>query len=313
MRLLGKRVQIGAEVRAALAANRPVVALETSVFVQGLPPPHHREAAQEVLEAVRAAGAIPALTAIFEGDAWVGLDELQLRKLQDAPDVRKAGWRDLAMAISSGCHAATTVSATITLAYAAGLQVLATGGIGGVHRIFNHQDDPWDISADLLALARFPLIVVCSGAKNLVDLQRTWELLESLSVPVVGWQTDRFPAFYARDSELKLNWRAESLSQVVACWSIHHSLGGGGLLLVQPCPATESIPTADCERWLAQAEAEAEQSGCRGPERTPFLLHRLADLSGGRTLQANRALLRANAVLAARLAAELTNANDSGC
>jgi pseudouridine-5'-phosphate glycosidase len=299
-------VQIGAEVRAALARRQPVVALETSVFVQGLPPPHHQLVAQEVLDSIRQAGAVPALTAVLEGVPWVGLDELQLRQLQTATNVRKASWRDLAPAISLKYNAATTVSSALALASMSGLQVLATGGLGGVHRLINDQYDFWDISADLLSLTRFPLIVVCSGIKNLADLPRTWELLESLSVPVIGWQTARLPAFYVADSGIPLSWRADHLQDVIACWSVHHRLGGAALLLVQPCPEAMAVSATECERWLVQAEAEAKARGCCGPQRTPFLLRCLAELSQGRTLQANRALLLANASLAAQLATELT-------
>ncbi|MCS7270451.1 MAG: pseudouridine-5'-phosphate glycosidase [Gemmataceae bacterium] len=305
MRGKGRAIQIGPEVRSALAAGQAVVALETSVFVQGLPSPLHREAAHEVLALIRALGAVPALTAVLNGTAWVGLDEHQLEQLQTQAGVRKAGWRDLAGAMALGHHAATTVSAALALAHAAGIQVLATGGIGGVHRVPLHQLAALDVSADLIALTRFPLLVVCSGAKNLLDLPRTYELLETLSIPVVGWHTDRFPAFYVPDSGLPLSWRVDTLTDLIELWACHHTLRGSAVLVVQPCPAEVALSTDLCEQWLAQAETEAQAAGCGSAERTPFILRRLAELSGGRTLLANRALLVANARLAAQIAIHL--------
>ncbi|MBA2227476.1 MAG: pseudouridine-5'-phosphate glycosidase [Gemmataceae bacterium] len=300
-----ERVQIGANVRAALAARQPVVALESSVFVQGLPSPQREEAAREVLTAIRAAGATPAITAVLGGIPWVGLEDDQLQQLQSAVGVRKAAWRDLAASIAVGQTAATTVSAALALASAVGLNVLATGGIGGVHRRIDTASPSLDVSADLFALTRFPMIVVCSGAKNLLDLPSTWELLESLSIPVVGWQTDRFPAFYVSDAGLPVSCRVDTLAEVSALWTAHRRFAGSGLLLVQPCPEEAAIPAPECERWLEQAEREAHQSGQQGAARTPFVLRRLAELSGGRTLLANRVLLQANARLAAQLAAEI--------
>lgn len=305
MGLARERVQIGPSVRAALAAWQPVVALESSVFVQGLPSPHREEAGREVLAAIRAAGATPAITAVLAGVPWVGLEEDQLQQLQSASGVGKAAWRDLAALMAVGQTAATTVSAALALASAVGLNVLATGGIGGVHRRIESPSPPLDISADLFALTRFPMIVVCSGAKNLLDLPNTWELLESLSIPVVGWQTDHFPAFYVQDSGLPVSCRLNTLAEVAALWTAHRRFTGGGLLLVQPCPEEAAIPVQECEYWLEQAEREAHQSGQKRAARTPFVLRRLAELSGGRTLLANRALLQANARLAAQLAGEI--------
>jgi pseudouridine-5'-phosphate glycosidase len=261
--------------------------------------------AQEVLALVREMGATPAITAVLEGVPWVGLERDQLQQLQNASGVRKAAWRDLAAVIALGQTAATTVSAALALAHAAGLNVLATGGIGGVHRPRGPTAHAVDISADLFALTRFPLVVVCSGAKNLLDLPNTWELLESLSIPVVGWQTDRFPAFYVRDSGLPVSCRADTFSEVSALWTAHRRFAGGALLLVQPCPEEVALSAQECERWLEQAEAEAQQSGQHGGAWTPFVLRRLAELSGGRTLQANQELLLANVRLAVQLASEM--------
>lgn len=308
MHLGPEKVRIGSSVRTALATGQPVVALESSVFVQGLPSPLREQVLEEVLTLLRELGVTPAVTAVVAGVPWVGLELEQLHQLQSTPGVRKAGWRDLAAVMAAGQNAATTVSAALALAHAAGLNVLATGGIGGVHRPRRTASPTLDVSADLFALTRFPLIVVCSGAKNLLDLPNTCELLESLSIPVVGWQTDRFPAFYIRDSGWPVSCRVDTLAEVSTLWTAHRRFAGGAVLLVQPCPEQAALTAQECERWLEQAETEAHQSGQQGGDWTPFVLRRLAELSGGRTLQANQALLLANVRLAAELARALTPA-----
>jgi pseudouridine-5'-phosphate glycosidase len=251
--------------------------------------------------AIRAAGAVPATIAVLSGILTVGLSDSQLESLARAPDVRKASRRDLSAVVALKQHAATTVSATMVLAHAAGIRVFATGGIGGAHR----GADLFDISADLTELARTPVLVVCAGAKSILHLPRTLEILETLGVPVVGYRTDTFPAFYVRDHAppLPVSARVDSPQDAAALFAAHVQMGGGGAVLAQPCPADVAVSAADFDRLLAEAEREALAAGVTGARLTPFLLAQLAELSGGRTLAANRALIVANARFAAEVAA----------
>jgi pseudouridine-5'-phosphate glycosidase len=292
---------LSAEVAAALADGRPVAALESTLIAHGLPRPANLETARAAEAEVRAVGAVPATIAIWRGAATVGLSDAQLVELANADDVLKASRRDLGAAIGLRRLAATTVSATMALAHAAGIRVFATGGIGGAHR-----EEPFDISADLAELARTPVLVVCAGAKNILHLPRTLELLETLGVPVLGYRTDEFPAFTVRQSGLPVSCRVESAGEAAAVFAAHVRTGGAGALLAQPCPEEVAIPADEFAKWLEQAEAMARTAGVAGAKLTPFLLARLAELSGGRTLAANRALVVANARLAAEVAKELT-------
>lgn len=293
------------EVRAAVAAGRPVVALESTLIAHGLPWPVNLETARASEAAVRAGGAVPATIAVLHGAPTVGLSDAQLEELARAPGVRKASRRDLAAAVALKQHAATTVSATMALAHAAGVRVFATGGIGGAHR----DAEPFDISADLTELARTPVLVVCAGAKSILHLPRTLEILETLGVPVVGYRTDAFPAFYVRDHAppLPVSARVDSARDAAALFAAHVRMGGGGVVLAQPCPAEVAVPAADFDRWLADAERDARAANVTGAKVTPFLLSRLAESSGGRTLTANRVLIVANAGLAAEVAISLPN------
>ncbi len=293
------------EVRAAVAAGRPVVALESTLIAHGLPWPVNLETARASEAAVRAGGAVPATIAVLHGAPTVGLSDAQLEDLARAPGVRKASRRDLAAAVALKQHAATTVSATMALAHAAGVRVFATGGIGGAHR----DAEPFDISADLTELARTPVLVVCAGAKSILHLPRTLEILETLGVPVVGYRTDCFPAFYVRDHAppLPVSARVDSARDAAALFTAHVRMSGGGAVLAQPCPAEVAVPAADFDRWLHDAERDARAANVTGAKVTPFLLSRLAELSGGRTLTANRALIVANARLAAEVAISLPN------
>jgi pseudouridine-5'-phosphate glycosidase len=259
---------------------------------------------------------VPATIAIIRGVPTIGLNDEQLAYLAQTPGIFKASRRDLGAAIGLGRDAATTVSATMALANAAGLRVFATGGIGGAHRSLEQntnagknsahaEPDPFDISADLTELSRTPVIVVCAGAKNILHLPRTLEILETLGVPVVGYRTDEFPAFYVAQSWLPVSCRVESSTEAAAVFTAHVQLGGGGAVLAQPCPAEVAIDASEFDAWLGVAEAEARNAGVSGPQLTPFLLARLAELSSGRTLKANRALVVANAALAARVAVAL--------
>lgn len=315
-------LKISEEVRAALADRRPVVALESTLIAHGLPWPVNIETARASEAAVRAGGAVPATIAVLSGSPHVGLTDAQLEELARAPDVRKAARRDLGAAVAQKRHAATTVSATMALAHAAGVRVFATGGLGGAHRTLaggtpaerTHRPspaplsgDPFDISADLTELARTPVLVVCAGAKSILHLPRTLELLETLGVPVVGYRTDAFPAFYVRDHRppLPVSARVDSPSDAAALFGAHVRMGGAGAVLAQPCAPDLAVPAEEFDSWLERAESEAASAGVTGAQVTPFLLARLAALSGGRTLAANRALIVANARLAAEVASAL--------
>ncbi|MFO0802852.1 MAG: pseudouridine-5'-phosphate glycosidase [Gemmataceae bacterium] len=290
------------EVRAALAAQRPVVALESTLIAHGLPWPVNLETARESETAVRAAGAVPATIAIWRGVPTVGLGAKQLEELARAEDVFKASRRDLGAAVALKRLAATTVSATMALAHAAGIAVFATGGIGGVH-----PGDAMDISADLTELARTSVLVVCAGAKSILDLPRTLELLETLGVPVLGFRTDRFPAFYVVESSLPVSCRVDSASAAAAVFAAHVCTGGGGVVLANPCRPDLAISEAEFRAAWEIAERDAVATGIRGAARTPFLLSRLATATSGRTLVANRALIVANARLAAEVAVARAN------
>jgi pseudouridine-5'-phosphate glycosidase len=294
------------EVRAALAAGRPVVALESTLIAHGLPWPVNLETARESEAAVRAGGAVPATIAIPHGIPTVGLSGAQLETLAREPGVRKASRRDLGAAVALKQHAATTVSATMVLAHAAGLRVFATGGIGGAHR----DGDPFDISADLAELARTPVLVVCAGAKSILHLPRTLELLETLGVPVVGYRTGSFPAFYVHDHSpaLPVSARVDSPREAAALFAAHVRMGGAGAVLAQPCPEDAGVSAVEFGGWLHQAERDARAAGVSGAKLTPFLLARIAERSGGRTLAANRSLIVANAGLGAEVAVALARA-----
>ena len=291
------------EVRAAVVSRRPVVALESTLIAHGLPWPVNLETARESEAVVRAGGAVPATIAVLDGVPTVGLSAAQLERLAQAPGVRKASRRDLAAAVALKQTAATTVSATMALAHAAGVRVFATGGLGGAHR----GDEAFDISADLTELARTPVLVVCAGAKSILHLPRTLEILETLGVPVVGYRTDAFPTFYVRDHSppLPVSARVDSAGEAAALFAAHTRMGGAGVVLAQPCPEACAVTPAEFAAWLAEAERVATAAGVTGARVTPFLLARIAELSGGGTLAANRALIVANARLATAVAVEL--------
>jgi pseudouridine-5'-phosphate glycosidase len=287
------------EVRAALAAGRPVVALESTLIAHGLPWPLNLETAQAAEAAVRAEGVIPATIAVWQGRPTIGLSDEQLLGLARGTDVLKASRRDLAVAVAHGRTAATTVAATMFLAHRAGIRLFATGGIGGAHR---DTATTWDVSADLTELGRTPVAVVCAGAKSILDIPRTLEILETQGVLVVGYGTDEFPAFYLRSSGEPVTTRADEPEQVARLLAAHWALEGAGVVVAQALGPEEALEPGELERALAEAEGQASAGGVRGPAVTPFLLARLAELTEGRTLRANQALVVANARLAARVA-----------
>jgi pseudouridine-5'-phosphate glycosidase len=291
-------IRILPAVAAALEANEAVVALESSVLAQGLPIPQNREAAVRMVGAVERGGAVAAITAVVNGIPAIGLDDEDLERFLRREGVRKVSARDLPIAMARGLDGATTVAASLVLASAAGLTVFATGGIGGVHR-----DAPFDESADLAELARTPMIVVCAGAKSILDLPATWERLESLGVPVVGYRTDELPGFFTAGTGIRLNARADDPRDIVALFEAHRSLGRNqSLLVVQPPPAEFALDRAGVDSAVNDAQAEARSAGISGAAVTPFLLAAVMRLTGGRSLDANLALLERNAELAGEIA-----------
>lgn len=301
---------ISDEVAAALADGLPVVALESSLIAQGLPEPHNLETALASEGAVRDEGAIPATTAIDGGRLLVGASQMVLERLANPANARgKGGSRDLAPLLASRQLASTTVSAAMRIAAMAGIPLLATGGIGGVHR---GAPTSFDVSSDIDEIAATRVAVVCSGAKSILDLPATLELLETRRVPVIGIGVDELPAFYAASSGLRLTHRVESPTDAAAVLSIHLAIdGSGGILFVQPPPADVAIPAAEIAGWIESANAEAVAEGIRGGAVTPFILGRVADLSDGRTLTTNIGLIVNNARMAARIAVAIAEVRRS--
>jgi pseudouridylate synthase len=301
-------VRIAPPVTAALAGGQPVVALESTVFSQlGLPAPAGAEARKRVHDAVLARAAVPAVTAVLDGVARVGIDEEELPRLLAAD--RKVGERDLPVAVAQEWPvAATTVSASLALAAAAGIGVFATGGIGGIHRDWAQTGDE---SADLGALARHPVVTVCAGAKSFLDLPRTLERLETLGVPVVGVGTDGggFPAFWSRRSGLPVPHEVASAHEVAAVVRSARALGyGGGVLVVTPVPEADEVSYEELQPIIEAAVGEATKAGIRGGAVTPFVIERIAAATGGRTVAANLALVEHNAAVAAAIAGALASA-----
>ncbi|MEP7040570.1 MAG: pseudouridine-5'-phosphate glycosidase [Chloroflexota bacterium] len=298
------RLAISDEVATALATGRAVVALESSLIAQGLPVPHNLETALASERAVRDEGAIPATTAVDGGMLLIGAPATVLERLADPRNAAgKAGSRDLAPLLASRQLASTTVSAAMRIAAMAGIPVLATGGIGGVHR---GAATSFDISGDIDEIAATHCAVVCSGAKSILDLPATLELLETRRVPVIGIEVDELPAFYSTTSGLRLAHRVESPTEAAAVLAMHLAIdGSGGILFVQPPPPDMAIPVAEIAGWIDTANTDAMERGIRGGAVTPFILGRAADLSGGRTLRTNIGLIVNNARMAARIAVAL--------
>lgn len=294
-------IDVCPEVAAALADRRPVVALESTIIAHGLPWPVNLETARAAEQAVRDEGGVPATIAVLRGRPTVGLGDAELEALAKDEDVLKASRRDLAVSVARGRTAATTVSATMLLAHRAGIRVFATGGIGGAHRPAHS----WDVSADLLELAATPVAVVCAGAKSILDIPRTLEILETQGVPVLGFGVDEFPAFYLRSSGEPVSARIDTAGEAAAILAAHWGLGGAGVVLAQPLPASVALEPEELGRAITEAEGQAAAANMRGPALTPFLLARLGEITQGKTLRANQALMVANARLAARVAKEL--------
>jgi pseudouridylate synthase len=294
---------VSPEVTAALAGGRPVVALESTIFSHlGLPSPANREALDRCTGAIRAGGAVPAITAVLDGVARVGIEPAEHDRILGP--ARKAAERDVPVALAQRWElGATTVSASLALAAAAGISVFATGGIGGVHR---GAEVTGDVSADLDAIAHHPLVTVCAGAKAFLDLPRTLEHLETAGVPVLGWRHDWFPAFYTRSSGLRVPHRVDSAADVAAVLA-HRSRPATGVLLAVPIPVADELDPAVLDAALVAALAEAEAAGVTGAAVTPFVLDRIAAATAGRSVPANLALAEHNAAVAAEVAAAVAS------
>jgi pseudouridine-5'-phosphate glycosidase len=298
-------LRISDDVRDALDHGRAVVALESSLISQGLPVPHNLDTAMAAEQAVRATGAVPATIALEDGTVVVGADRELLTRLADPErTIAKAASRDIGPLLARKALASTTVSATMRAAHAAGIGVFGTGGIGGVHRGASHS---FDVSSDIDELAATRVAVISSGAKSILDMPATLELLETRRVPVIGYGVDELPAFYSVSSGLRLTHRVDSPEAAAATIAAHRRIpGAGGMLIVQPPPADLAIDAAEIDAWLAEAMADAEARGITGGAVTPHLLGHLANASGGRTLSVNIGLIVNNARTAGLIASALT-------
>ncbi len=298
-------LRLSDEVREALQDGRPVVALESSLIAQGLPVPHNLETALAAEAAIRASGAVPATTALEDGRVIVGAERALLERLADPERViAKAGSRDLGPLLAHDALASTTVSATMRAAHLARIAVFATGGIGGVHR---GASSSFDVSSDIDELAATPVAVVSSGAKSILDLPATVEMLETRRVPVVGYGVDELPAFYSTSSGLRLTHRVDGPGEAAAAIAAHRSIpGSGGMLIVQPPPGELAIDADEVDAWIAEALRDANERGISGGAVTPHLLSFVAGASGGRTLRVNIGLIVNNARTAGMIASHLT-------
>ena len=301
-------LQFSTEVAQARAAGRPIVALESTIITHGMPFPQNVETARLVEQEIRAAGAVPATIAVMDHHIHIGLEPAALDALGQAQNVMKLSRADIAACLASGRTGATTVAATMICAHLAGIQVFATGGIGGVHRGAEHS---FDISADLLELAQTAVTVVCAGAKAILDLPKTLEVLETQGVPTIAYGQDDLPAFWSRSSGLRAPLRMDSAAQIAAAHQMRGLLGlKGGQLVANPIPADAEIPRAEIMPHIEQALTEAAAQGIAAKAVTPFLLQRMYELTEGRSLTANIALVLNNARLAAAIARALTVVSD---
>ncbi len=296
-------LQLSPEITEAMAQGRAIVALESTIIAHGMPYPQNVATAREVEALIRHEGAVPATIAVFEGRIHVGLTAEELEQLGTAKQVAKVSRRDLPQVLASGAMGATTVAATMIAAHLAGIRVFVTGGIGGVHR---GAESSFDISADLIELAQTPVAVVCAGAKSILDLGLTLEFLETHGVPVIGYGTDRFPAFFTRDSGLSVDFRHDTPGGVALLLATQWSLGyPGGAVVANPIPEAQAMAKEEIDAIIDRALGEAARQGIAGKRVTPFLLDRINQLTHGRSLVANIALVKHNAVVGAQVALAL--------
>ena len=303
MQALNPHLSLSEPVAAALAAGRPVVALESTIITHGMPHPRNLETALAVEAEIRAQGAEPATIAVLEGKIHVGLDQTQLEALAVAKDVMKLSRADLAYAVASGRTGSTTVAATMIAAQLAGIFVFATGGIGGVHQ---GAETSFDISADLYEFPQTDVVVVCAGPKAILDLNKTMEVLETNGVPVIGYSTDCLPAFWSRESDITVPLRMDSADEIARHTALRRQLGiQGGTLIANPVPQEYEIPAPVIASIIEQALSDADQQGVTGKDVTPYLLSRMFELTEGKSLETNIQLVLNNARLAAQIALEL--------
>ncbi|MCL2843579.1 MAG: pseudouridine-5'-phosphate glycosidase [Oscillospiraceae bacterium] len=297
-------LEISKEVAEALTAGRPVVALESTIISHGFPYPQNLECSQTCESRIREAGAVPATIAIIDGKIKVGLSDEEVLFLAKAEGISKCSRRDIAAVVAGGRSAATTVASTMIVAAMAGIKVFATGGIGGVHR---GAEQTFDISADLEELAQTPVAVVCAGAKSILDLRLTREYLETAGVPVIGYDTDDFPNFYTRRSGTKVDYNIQTTEEIAGLIRTSHELGmQGGILVCNPIPAESELDYEFITANIDAAIQEAERQGIAGKETTPFLLGKLYEITGGKSIEANKALVFNNAKVAAEIAVALS-------
>lgn len=298
-------LSVSADVKAALAAGKAVVALESTIITHGMPYPQNLEMANEVEDVVRTTGAVPATIAIMDGRLCVGLAGEDLERLAlEGHKAAKASRRDVAALLASGTTAGTTVATTMQIAALAGIKVFATGGIGGVHR---GAEDSFDISADLEELGKTPVTVVCAGAKSILDIAKTLEVLETNGVPVLGFGTDHFPAFWARESGFSVDHRFDDAEGVAKMLAIQSDLEMGGVLIANPIPEADAWEASAIEGFITQALADADAKGVKGKAMTPFLLQRIFELTDGKSLVSNIALVKNNALVAGQIAVALAH------
>lgn len=291
------------EVRAALEQNRPIVALESTIITHGMPFPKNVETARQVEADIRSEGAVPATIALMDGKIMVGLSDSDLDRLAQAEDVMKCSRADLTFALATGCYGATTVAATMMAAHAAGVKVFATGGIGGVHK---GAETSFDVSADLDELGRTPVCVVSAGAKALLDIPKTLEVLETRGVPVIAFGTEELPAFWSRSSGLSAPYSLGSAAEISDLIKMRENFADhGGTLIANPVPEADEIPASEMAGYIDVAIRKAEDNRIKGKDVTPYVLGAILELTDGRSLDTNIALVRNNAKLAARIAAEL--------
>jgi pseudouridylate synthase len=294
--------QLTPEITRAISIGAPIVALESTVITHGLPHPQNLELARDMEKQVRDSGATPATIALLDGKIRIGLSDEELVRLSKSDSTLKVSHRDFATAIVKKADGGTTVAGTMLAANMAGIKVFATGGIGGVHK-----ESAFDVSTDLRSLAEIPTIVVCAGAKAILDLPATLEYLETMGIPVIGYKTDEFPAFYSRESGLGVSARLDSAKEIAEFAKAHWNMGmKSGILVTNPIPETEAISKSEMEPIIAKASAEAIKQGIHGQKLTPFLLSRISELTKGKSLKANLALLLNNARLAAEIAKEVS-------
>jgi pseudouridine-5'-phosphate glycosidase len=303
-------VQLSQAIREAVDRHEPVVALESSVLAQGLPVPANRGAAERMVHAIESKGAVAAISAVVRGVPVLGLEDADLERFLRRENVTKVSARDFGVVMARGADGATTVAATLLLARAAGIEVFATGGIGGVHRTsprsFEGDVQARDESADLVELARARVIVVCAGAKSILDLAATWERLETLGIPVVGYRTEELPGFFTAHTGIRLAVRCDTADEIARIARCHWSIGNRqAVLVVQPPPADLALSRHEVDRAIDQAVADAEIKGIEGPATTPFLLEAVSRLTNGRSLEVNLGLLERNAEVAADIACAL--------